>query len=78
MKTPQDFLKAIGRDAEKKLPIDSWEEFWNLSGPTLKEKNIAVRDRRYVCAPEDFKRIDAQIRHNQLHSVVYGEISARA
>ncbi|PPR07114.1 hypothetical protein CVT24_010950 [Panaeolus cyanescens] len=46
--TPSAFLKAIGRESEKKVTSESWEEFWKLDGSALKIAGIAVRDRRYI------------------------------
>ncbi|KAL4069884.1 hypothetical protein V8B97DRAFT_557183 [Scleroderma yunnanense] len=46
--TPHDFLKAIGRDSEKKVSIDSWEVFWRTSGRELKGASVPVKDRRYI------------------------------
>ncbi|TFK40670.1 IGR protein motif-domain-containing protein [Crucibulum laeve] len=46
--TPDDFLKAIGRESETKLSVESWEELWKTSGEKLKESGLAVRDRRYI------------------------------
>ncbi|KAJ6525300.1 hypothetical protein DFH09DRAFT_1188832 [Mycena vulgaris] len=46
--TPDAFLKAIGRSADAKLSIESWEEFWKQSGPNLKSAGVGVRDRRYI------------------------------
>ncbi|KAJ7505147.1 hypothetical protein B0H11DRAFT_1708771 [Mycena galericulata] len=48
IRTPEDFLKAIGRSAETKLSIESWDEFWNQSGVNLKSAGVGVRDRRYI------------------------------
>jgi len=47
-KTPADFLKAIGRSNETKLAIEDWNEFWNVSGLTLKKKGVGVQERRYI------------------------------
>lgn len=46
--TPQDFLKAIGRNSEKRVSIDSWEAFWRTTGWELKSASVPVRDRRYI------------------------------
>ncbi|KAH0832075.1 hypothetical protein J3R83DRAFT_12983 [Lanmaoa asiatica] len=46
--TPQAFLSAIGRSAETKVSIDSWEAFWHTSGYDLKKAGVAVKDRRQV------------------------------
>jgi IGR protein motif len=49
VKTPADFLKAIGRSSETKLAIESWNEFWNSSGLTLKGMGVsAPQDRKFV------------------------------
>ncbi|KAG6330695.1 hypothetical protein ID866_8395 [Astraeus odoratus] len=46
--TSQDFLKAIGRDSEKKVSIDSWDAFWRMTGADLKAASVPVKDRRYI------------------------------
>ena len=44
--TPQAFLSAVGRSAETKVTIDSWDAFWHTSGYDLKKAGVAVKDRR--------------------------------
>jgi hypothetical protein len=46
IKTPTDFLRAIGRSSETKLASEDWAEFWNASGRTMKGKGVGVQDRR--------------------------------
>ncbi|KAG5721691.1 hypothetical protein E4T56_gene11205 [Termitomyces sp. T112] len=46
--TPAEFLKAIGRSSETKLEVDQWDALWKLSGHDLRQKGLAVRDRRYI------------------------------
>jgi hypothetical protein len=46
IKTPADFLKAIGRSSETKVDIGDWAEFWNASRLTMKDKGVGVQDRR--------------------------------
>ncbi|KAK1226272.1 hypothetical protein PQX77_010745 [Marasmius sp. AFHP31] len=46
--TPQDFLKAIGRDMDTKIKTESWEELWKSSGLQFREAGLSVRDRRYA------------------------------
>ncbi|KAF9046458.1 hypothetical protein BJ165DRAFT_1163878 [Panaeolus papilionaceus] len=46
--TPSSFLRAIGRESEKKIPSENWEEFWKMDGTALKAAGVAVRDRRYI------------------------------
>ena len=48
IKSPADFLKAIGRSCESKISVESWEDFWKKDGPSLKKDGVSVRDRRYV------------------------------
>ncbi|KAF5315324.1 hypothetical protein D9619_006994 [Psilocybe cf. subviscida] len=48
IKTPEDFLKAIGRSSETKLSPPSWEELWKMDGHAMKEAGLGVRDRRYI------------------------------
>ena len=47
IKSPTDFLKAIGRSSETKISVESWEEFWKKDGLLLKKDGVPVRDRRY-------------------------------
>ncbi|KAJ7288168.1 hypothetical protein C8J57DRAFT_1115557 [Mycena rebaudengoi] len=46
--TASEFLKAIGRSAETKLSVESWEELWGQNGPKLKAAGLGIRDRRYI------------------------------
>lgn len=41
-------MKTIGRKADEKLEVASWEELWKLDGHAMKKAAIPVRDRRYV------------------------------
>lgn len=47
IKTPEDFLRAIGRSAETKLTVERWEDLWRMSGNDMKKAKLDVRDRRY-------------------------------
>ncbi|KAJ7677488.1 IGR protein motif-domain-containing protein [Mycena rosella] len=46
--TPEAFLKAIGRSADTKVSVESWDEFWQQSSANLKSAGVGVRDRRYI------------------------------
>lgn len=46
IKSPADFLKAIGRSCESKISVESWEEFWKKDGLLLRKDGVSVRDRR--------------------------------
>ncbi|KAJ7189862.1 hypothetical protein GGX14DRAFT_607789, partial [Mycena pura] len=48
IRTPDDFLKAIGRSCNTKLSIESWDEFWRQDGAQLKSAGVGVSDRRYI------------------------------
>ncbi|KAI0354988.1 hypothetical protein OH77DRAFT_1455925 [Trametes cingulata] len=48
IKTPEDFLKAIGRSAETKLTPESWEQLFHTDGHQLKKAGLSVQDRRYI------------------------------
>ena len=48
VKEPADFLKRIGRDAETKLSVESWEELWRMDGAAMKKAGVGIRDRRCV------------------------------
>jgi hypothetical protein len=47
-KSPVDFLKAIGRSSETKLPIEDWDKFWNIDARSRIMKGMSVQDRRFV------------------------------
>ena len=47
IKSPADFLKAIGRSCETKISVESWEDFWKKDGLLLKRDGVSVQDRRY-------------------------------
>jgi len=61
---PQDFLKAIGREADTKVTAESWEELWKLNGQAMRKAGLSVRDRRYVdvfvwdCGPSSVPKPD--------------------
>lgn len=48
IQTPADFLRAIGRESETKLSVDTWTEFWNMNGRAMRDAGIGTKDRRYV------------------------------
>ena len=48
IKSPADFLKAIGRSSETKVSVESWEDFWKKDGLFFKKGGVSVRDRRYA------------------------------
>ena len=48
IKSPADFLKAIGRSCETKVSVESWSDFWKKDGPSFKKDGVPVRDRRYA------------------------------
>ena len=48
IKSPADFLKAIGRSCETKISVECWDDFWKKDGPSLKKDGVPVRDRRYA------------------------------
>lgn len=48
IQTPEDFLKAIGRESETKLSVESWTNFWKMDGRSMREAGIGTKDRRYV------------------------------
>lgn len=48
IQTPEEFLKSIGRNAEKLVSIDSWPAFWKTNAATLREAGVGVKDRRYL------------------------------
>jgi len=50
IQSPSDFLKAIGRESEKKLSVESWTQFWKMDGRTMRKDGVGVKDRRYVCS----------------------------
>jgi hypothetical protein len=48
IKSPGDFLKAIGRESEVKLQVQEWDKLWQTDGVTMKKAGLGVRDRRYA------------------------------
>ncbi|TFY67862.1 hypothetical protein EVJ58_g1368 [Rhodofomes roseus] len=46
--SPQDFLKAIGRSADTKVTVESWEDLWSLNRLRMKEAGVEIKDRRYI------------------------------
>ncbi|CAA7261418.1 unnamed protein product [Cyclocybe aegerita] len=46
IQTPEDFLTAIGRQAEAKITASTWGDFWRMDGRTMKAAGVTVRDRR--------------------------------
>ncbi|KAI0345874.1 hypothetical protein BDW22DRAFT_1353481 [Trametopsis cervina] len=46
--SPAAFLAAIGRSAETKLKVETWDELWKMDGDAMKEAGLAVKDRRYI------------------------------
>ncbi|KAF8195483.1 hypothetical protein BJ912DRAFT_847285 [Pholiota molesta] len=48
IRTPEAFLKSIGRAAETKLSAGSWEELWKMDGQAMKKAGVGIRDRRYI------------------------------
>jgi hypothetical protein len=48
IKSPADFLKAIGRSCETKISVKSWDDFWKMDGSSFKKDGVPVRDRRYA------------------------------
>jgi len=47
IQTAEDFLKAIGRESEKKLKVE-WDEMWKMDGRAMREAGVGTRDRRYI------------------------------
>jgi hypothetical protein len=47
---PQEFLQAIGRDAEQKVKVETWDGLFSLQKHQLKTAGVGVKDRRCACA----------------------------
>ena len=47
-KSVQPLLQAFGRDLQKKVKVETWEELFHLNGAKLKAMEVTVKDRRYV------------------------------
>ena len=45
-KSVQPLLQAFGRDLQKKIKVESWEELFHLNGSKLKTMDVTVKDRR--------------------------------
>ncbi|KAI0801946.1 hypothetical protein BC629DRAFT_1495592 [Irpex lacteus] len=46
--SPAAFLTAIGRSAETKLNVETWDELWKQNGESLRKAGLSVKDRRYI------------------------------
>lgn len=42
----EEFLTTIGRGAQEKLKVESWEKLWTMDGHAMKAMGISIRDRR--------------------------------
>ena len=80
IKTPSDFLKAIGRNEQDKFKVGedvTWEQFFSYKGVDLKIAEVSIRDRRCVglrCAGSSTQ----QIHFWQIYSVGDATIPSRA
>jgi len=48
MSSAKDFLHAIGRDVEKKVLVEKWEDLFRMRRNDFKTLGVGVQDRRYV------------------------------
>ncbi|KAF9534490.1 hypothetical protein CPB83DRAFT_756309 [Crepidotus variabilis] len=48
VRTPEDFLKAIGRASETKVSTETWTKFWNMDGSAMRAAGVGVRDRKWT------------------------------
>ncbi|KAF8313996.1 hypothetical protein DL93DRAFT_1100553 [Clavulina sp. PMI_390] len=44
----QDFLTAIGRDVEKRVSVEKWEDLFVMRRNDFKKLGVGVQDRRYI------------------------------
>ncbi len=49
MSSAQDFLRAIGRNAEKKVPVEKWGDLFRMRRDDFKTLGVGVQDRRSFC-----------------------------
>ncbi|KAF8333144.1 IGR protein motif-domain-containing protein [Cantharellus anzutake] len=48
MSSAKDFLQAIGRDVEKKVSVEKWEDLFRMRRDDFKILGVSVQDRRYI------------------------------
>jgi len=48
IETAADFLKAIGRGAEQKVKVETWDGLFSLTGREMTKAGVPIKDRRYV------------------------------
>lgn len=48
--SPAAFLTAIGRSADTKLNVETWEQLWKMNSEAMRKAGLAVRDRRYAAS----------------------------
>src|SRR5260370_981863 len=49
MSSAKDFLQAIGRNAEKKVSVEKWEDLFRMRRDDFKTLGVGVQDRRSFC-----------------------------
>ena len=48
MSSAKDFLRAIGRDVEKKVLVEKWEDLFRMRRNDFKTLGVGVQDRRSI------------------------------
>ncbi|KAF9507981.1 hypothetical protein BS47DRAFT_1332989 [Hydnum rufescens UP504] len=62
MATAQDFLIAIGRGLDKRIPVEKWVDLFRMKRDHFKKLGVGVRDRRYVMWAMEKYRFGAEPR----------------
>ena len=51
IRSPNDFLNAIGRKSETKMSFESWTQLWKTGGRVMRKAGVSVKDRRHNLSP---------------------------
>jgi IGR protein motif len=75
MATAQDFLIAIGRGLDKRIPVEQWVDLFRMKRDHFKKLGVGVRDRRYGMDNLMISTIWSLICCPKIRDVGNGEIS---
>lgn len=69
--TVESFLSKIGRDCFKfKEKFASWEELFTATSSVMKEKGVAIQQRRYILSwTEKYRCVSKRKRNKQFYSL---------
>lgn len=48
LSSAKDFLSAIGRDVEKRVNVEKWEDLFVMRRNDFKKLGVGVQDRKYA------------------------------